>query len=207
MKFLTAITLFATAAIAAPNPEPWCWRVGESCWKAKRANDVFNIAVRAVGGLESGLEARSEPVGGIPNDVAFEAIKGIENLAILVAQASNDPKAFFGNHTEPAKRDLQEEEKRWCWRVGESCWKAKRTDEIQEDKRWCWRVGESCWKAKRVAEALLDATIEGDEKRSVETEDSPAKRWCWRVGESCWKAKRNIEFIQDQARSLIESLQ
>ncbi|KAL7924345.1 hypothetical protein ACQKWADRAFT_267153 [Trichoderma austrokoningii] len=204
MKFLTTVTLFATAAMAAPNPEPWCWRVGESCWKAKRANDALTLAVRSFEGIESGLQARGDA---IPNELAYKAVGGLENLAILVAQASEDPSTFFGNHTEPAKRDLQDKEKRWCWRVGESCWKAKRTDEIQEDKRWCWRVGESCWKAKRAAIAVLDATIEGDVKRSVETEDSPAKRWCWRVGESCWKAKRNIEFIQDEARSLIESLE
>ncbi|KAM0258609.1 hypothetical protein ACHAQJ_003780 [Trichoderma viride] len=202
MKFLTAITLFATAALAAPNPEPWCYRIGEPCWKVKRATEAFVGAIRSTGGLAT----RSEPPAGIPNDIAFKAIQGLEDLAGLVAYSSQDPKAFFGNGTEPEKREVQED-KRWCYRIGEPCWKAKRSDEIQEDKRWCYRIGEPCWKAKRVAEAVLDASVEGDEKRSVEGEIPAEKRWCYRIGEPCWKAKRDLETVQDQARSLIESMQ
>jgi hypothetical protein len=202
MKFLTAITLFATAVLAAPNPEPWCYRVGEPCWKVKRTTEAFVGAIRSTGGLST----RSESTGGIPNDIAFKAIQGLEDLAGLVAYSSQDPQAFFGNGTETEKRDVQED-KRWCYRVGQPCWKAKRSDEIQEDKRWCYRVGEPCWKAKRAAEAVLDASVEGDEKRSVEGEIPAEKRWCYRVGEPCWKAKRDLESVEDQARSLIESMQ
>ncbi|KAL7793042.1 hypothetical protein V8C37DRAFT_110770 [Trichoderma ceciliae] len=216
MKFLTTVTLFATAALAAPNPEPWCYRIGEPCWKVKRATEAFVGAVRSAGGLTT----RSESTEGIPNDVAFKAIQGLEDLAELIAYSSQDPNAFFGdsanghNETQPEKRDVQED-KRWCYRIGEPCWKAKRTDEIQEDKRWCYRIGEPCWKAKRAAEAVLDASVEGDEKRSVEGDEkrsvegevSAEKRWCYRIGEPCWKAKRDLESVQDLARSVIESMQ
>lgn len=207
MKFLTTITLFATAALAAPNPEPWCYRIGEPCWKVKRATEAFVGAVRSTGGLTT----RSEHEG-IPNELALSAIQGLDQLATLILSTAEDPSAFFNNGTETEsendKREVEvQEDKRWCYRIGEPCWKAKRTDEIQEDKRWCWIYGRPCWKAKRVAEAVLDATIEGDGKRSVETEVPAAKRWCYRVGEPCWKAKRNLESVQDMARSVIESMQ
>ncbi|RFU76614.1 clock-controlled pheromone ccg-4 precursor [Trichoderma arundinaceum] len=205
MKFLTTVTLFATAALAAPNPEPWCYRIGEPCWKVKRTTEAFVGAVRSTGGLV----ARSEPVDGIPTEIAGQALQGLNDLANLIAYNAEDPKVFLGDfvdeHKETEKRDVQED-KRWCYRIGEPCWKAKRTDEIQEDKRWCYRIGQPCWKAKRAAEAVLDASVEGDEKRSVE-EVSPEKRWCYRIGQPCWKAKRDLESVQDLARSVIESMQ
>ncbi|KAL7935488.1 hypothetical protein V8C35DRAFT_273282 [Trichoderma chlorosporum] len=204
MKFLATITLLATAALAAPNPEPWCYRIGEPCWKVKRATEAFVGAVRSTGGLETRAESN-----GIPNEVALSAIQGLDQLATLILYASEDPKAFLQNGTEPAndKRDTEvHEDKRWCYRIGEPCWKAKRTDEIQEDKRWCYRIGEPCWKAKRVAESVLGATVEGDIKRSVETEVSAEKRWCYRIGEPCWKAKRDLDTIQDVARNVIEDM-
>ncbi|KAH6608519.1 clock-controlled pheromone ccg-4 precursor [Trichoderma cornu-damae] len=208
MKFLTTITLFATAALAAPNPEPWCYRIGQPCWKVKRATEAFVGAVRSTGGLV----ARGDQLNGIPTEVAAQALQGLNDLANLIAYSAEDPVVFLGdgvggqNETETEKRDVQED-KRWCYRIGQPCWKAKRTDEIQEDKRWCYRIGQPCWKAKRVAEAVLDASVEGDEKRSVEGEVPAEKRWCYRIGQPCWKAKRDLETVQDVARSLIESMQ
>ncbi|KAL6872952.1 mating pheromone precursor [Trichoderma novae-zelandiae] len=233
MKFLAAVTLFASAVVAAPNPEPWCYRIGEPCWKVKRTTEAFINAVRSHGGLSTRAEGEA-----IPNGVALSAIQGLDQLATLILVSSEDPSSFFPpNATEPeGKRDVEveedkrwcyrigepcwkakreaeaeaavEEEKRWCYRIGEPCWKAKRTDEIHESKRWCWILGGKCWKTKRVAEAVLSATIEGDEKRSLETETyAGEKRWCYRIGEPCWKAKRDLETIQDVARSVIESMQ
>lgn len=205
MKFLTTITLFATAALAAPNPEPWCYRIGEPCWKVKRATEAFVGAVRSTGGLVT----RSQESGSVPNEIAGQAIQGLHDIAAIIAYTSQDPNLFLeggSNATEPEKREVQED-KRWCYRIGEPCWKAKRTEEIHESKRWCYRIGEPCWKTKRVAEAILDASVEGDVKRSVESEIAPEKRWCYRIGEPCWKAKRDLETVQNVARSVIESME
>ncbi|KAL7946161.1 mating pheromone precursor [Trichoderma barbatum] len=239
MKFLTAVTLLTSVVVAAPNPEPWCYRIGMPCWKVKRTTEAYVDAVRSTGALNT----RSEHEG-IPNDVALSAIQGLDQLSSLILYASEDPDAFLNNGTEitetekrdtesqedkrwcyrigmpcwKAKRDLEslqegersvevEEEKRWCYRIGMPCWKAKRADEIQEDKRWCYRIGMPCWKSKRVAEAVLGATIQGDEKRSVEAEVPADKRWCYRIGMPCWKAKRDLETIQDLARSVIEDME
>ncbi|KAH0491128.1 hypothetical protein TgHK011_002570 [Trichoderma gracile] len=235
MKFLAAITVFASAALAAPNPEPWCYRIGEPCWKLKRTAEAFNLAVRS-----HDLTARAQGEA-IPDEVALSAIQGLDQLKTLILVSTEDPSALLpanATEAEPAesKRDVEveedkrwcyrigepcwkakreaeaaaaaEEEKRWCYRIGEPCWKAKRTDEISEEKRWCWILGGKCWKTKRVAEAVLSATIEGDEKRSVEAEgNADEKRWCYRIGQPCWKAKRDLETIQDVARSVIESMQ
>ncbi|ETS04638.1 hypothetical protein M419DRAFT_41384, partial [Trichoderma reesei RUT C-30] len=189
--------------LAAPNPEPWCYRIGEPCWKLKRTAEAFNLAVRS-----HDLTTRAQGEA-IPDEVALSAIEGLDQLKKLILVSTEDPSSLLPpNATEPeSKRDV-EEEKRWCYRIGEPCWKAKRTDEISEEKRWCWILGGKCWKTKRVAEAVLSATIEGDEKRSVEAEgNADEKRWCYRIGEPCWKAKRDLETIQDVARSVIESMQ
>ncbi|OTA00537.1 hypothetical protein A9Z42_0007360 [Trichoderma parareesei] len=205
MKFLAAVTVFASAALAAPNPEPWCYRIGEPCWKLKRTAEAFNHAVRS-----HDLTTRAQGEA-IPDEVALSAIEGLDQLKKLILVSTEDPSSLLPpNATEPeSKRDVEvEEDKRWCYRIGEPCWKAKRTDEISEEKRWCWILGGKCWKTKRVAEAVLSATIEGDEKRSVDAEgNADEKRWCYRIGEPCWKAKRDLETIQDVARSVIESMQ
>ncbi|KAL6693933.1 hypothetical protein J3F84DRAFT_349940 [Trichoderma pleuroticola] len=273
MKFLATVGVLATAAVAAPspeaNPEPWCYRIGEPCWKIKRSAEAFVSTIQSVGGLESRDEHK-----GIPNDIALSAIQGLDQLSTLILYASEDPTAFLENGTEtaPAKREVEvkmdrrwcyrigmpcwipkrsdaeiqeekreveiQEEKRWCYRIGMPCWIPKRGDaevqeekrevEVQEEKRWCYRIGMpcwipkrsdevseekracfqnggDCWKAKRVAEAVLAATLEGDEKRDVE-EETPEKKWCYRIGQPCWKAKRDVELIQDVARGAIEGM-
>ncbi|KAM6485986.1 hypothetical protein HDV62DRAFT_264884 [Trichoderma sp. SZMC 28011] len=318
MKFLATVGVLASAAIAAPNPEPFCSQPGQACWKVARAAEAFADSMKFVGGLES----RDEH--GIPNEIALSAINGLDQLSTMILYASEDPHAFRpygenGTETSPYKRDaadqldrrwcyrvgmpcwipkrdakvndekrwcyrigmscwvpkrgeaevqeekreIQVEEKRWCYRIGMSCWvprsdaetqEEKRDVEIQESKRWCYRPGEPCWvpkrgeaevqvqeekrwcyrpgepcwvpkradeiseekrgcfqnggdcqKAKRVAEAVLAATIEGDEKRSVEVE-SPEKRMCNSVGQPCWKAQRDLETIQNLARAAVEGM-
>ncbi|KAL5092461.1 hypothetical protein Trisim1_001714 [Trichoderma cf. simile WF8] len=293
MKFLATVGVLASAAIAAPNPEPFCSQPGQACWKVTRAAAAFVDSMKFVGGLES----RDEH--GIPNEIALSAINGLDQLSTFLLYASEDPSAFRpygenGTETGPYKRDaadqldrrwcyrigtpcwipkrdavvneekrwcyrvgegcwipkrgeteiqeekreIQIEDKRWCYRIGEGCWIPKRGDadaqeekrevEVQEEKRWCYRVGEGCWipkrtdeiseekrgcfqnggdcqKAKRVAEAVLAATIEGDEKRSVEVE-SPEKRMCNSVGQPCWKAQRDLETIQNLARAAVEGM-
>ncbi|UKZ79781.1 hypothetical protein TrVFT333_007543 [Trichoderma virens FT-333] len=265
MKFLATVTVIATAALAAPNPEPECNQIGQPCWKVKRATEVFSSAVRSIGTVETEHQ-------GIPNEVALSALQGLDQLSSLLLYASEDPSAFLQNVTDTStdkrdveiqeekrwcyrvgmtcgwknkrdeeiqeeKRDVEveeekrdaevqeekrwcyrvgmtcgwknkryedlEEEKQWCYRAGEPCWKAKPTDEIQEDKRWCYKPGQPCWKAKHVAKGVLSATIEGDEKRSVEISE---KSWCYQTGQPCWKAKRNLEAIQNGARSVIEGM-
>ncbi|KAL6818423.1 hypothetical protein GGI42DRAFT_6110 [Trichoderma sp. SZMC 28013] len=263
MKFLATAGVLATAALAAPNPEPWCYRIGEPCWKVARAAEAFAGSFQSVGGLESRADHH-----GIPNEVALSAIQGLDQLSTLILYASEDPAAFLQNGTEtaPGKRDVEvnmdkrwcyrigmpcwipkrntevqeetrdvevQQDKRWCYRIGEPCWIPKRDEEekreveVQEEKRWCYRIGEpcwipkrtneiseekrgcfqnggDCWKAKRVAEAVLEATIDGAEKRSVE--ETPEKKWCYRIGEPCWKAERDVKLIQDVARSAIEGM-
>ncbi|KAK0761263.1 hypothetical protein N5P37_006211 [Trichoderma harzianum] len=292
MKFLATVGVLASAAIAVPNPEPFCSQPGQPCWKVTRAAAAFADSMKFVGGLES----RDEH--GIPNEIALSAINGLDQLSTMILYASEDPSAFRpygenGTETVPYKRDaadqldrrwcyrvgmpcwipkrdavvndekrwcyrigegcwipkrgeteiqeekreIQVEEKRWCYRIGMSCWvprsdaetqEEKREVEVQEDKRWCYRPGEPCWvpkrtdeiseekrgcfqnggdcqKAKRVAEAVLAATIEGDEKRSVEVE-SPEKRMCNSVGQPCWKAQRDLELIQNLARAAVEGM-
>ncbi|KKP01241.1 clock-controlled gene-4 protein [Trichoderma harzianum] len=294
MKFLATVGVLASAAIAAPNPEPFCSQPGQACWKVSHAASAFVDTMKSVGGLES-----RDVNGAIPNEIALAAINGLDQLSTMILYASEDPSAFRpfgenGTETVPYKRDATgqldrrwcyllgmpcwipkrdaevNEEKRWCYRIGESCWIPKRDEaevqeekreieikedkrwcyrigqscwiprsnaeaqedkrevEVQEEKRWCYRIGESCWipkrtdeiseekrgcfqnggdcqKAKRVAEAVLAATIEGDEKRSVEVE-SPEKRMCNSVGQPCWKAERDLETIQNLARSAIEGM-
>lgn len=260
MKFLATVGVLASAAIAVPNPEPFCSQPGQPCWKVTRAAAAFADSMKFVGGLES----RDEH--GIPNEIALSAINGLDQLSTMILYASEDPSAFRpygenGTETVPYKRDaadqldrrwcyrvgmpcwipkrdavvndekrwcyrigegcwipkrgeteiqeekreIQVEEKRWCYRPGEPCWVPKRTDEISEEKRGCFRNGGDCQKAKRVAEAVLAATIEGDEKRSVEVE-SPEKRMCNSVGQPCWKAQRDLELIQNLARAAVEGM-
>ena len=94
------------------------------------------------------------------------------------------------------------EDKRWCERPGQSCWKAKREAEAiaeaeAEAEAWCERPGQSCWKAKReVAERDVETEVEvdTDSEPEPEVDDDPAvqdKRWCERPGQSCWKARRD----------------
>lgn len=228
MKFLATVGVLASAAIAAPNPEPFCSQPGQPCWKVTRAAAAFADSMKFVGGLES----RDEH--GIPNEIALSAINGLDQLSTMILYASEDHSAFRpygenGTETVPYKRDAADQldrrwcyrvgmpcwipkrdavvndEKRWCYRVGEPCWIPKRTDEISEEKRGCFQNGGDCQKAKRVAEAVLAATIEGDEKRSVEVE-SPEKRMCNSVGQPCWKAQRDLELIQNLARAAVEGM-
>ncbi|PTB53931.1 hypothetical protein M431DRAFT_86570 [Trichoderma harzianum CBS 226.95] len=201
MKFLATVGVLASAAIAVPNPEPFCSQPGQPCWKVTRAAAAFADSMKFVGGLES----RDEH--GIPNEIALSAINGLDQLSTMILYASEDPSAFrpYGeNGTETREVEVQED-KRWCYRPGEPCWVPKRTDEISEEKRGCFQNGGDCQKAKRVAEAVLAATIEGDEKRSVEVE-SPEKRMCNSVGQPCWKAQRDLELIQNLARAAVEGM-
>lgn len=207
MKFtLAALAIAATAVMAAPapeaEPEPWCLRPGEGCWKVKRAAEAFAEAISSSGGISERSPAAeySNQYGG----AAYMAKRHLNEVANLIALSQNDPVSFYkqlelenqldhdteGDKNE--KRDASPAPEPWCLRPGEGCWK-RGADAVSEDKRWCLRPGEGCWKAKRAAEAVL--AIVGRDAENVDSKPfapayfakRDAEPWCLRPGEGCWK--------------------
>jgi hypothetical protein len=215
---------------AVPNPAPeaeavpWCMRVGQSCWKAKRAAEAFAGAVSSSGGLQA--RTPEADISHSQGGAAYYAKRSLNELANLVALVEDDPVSFyealaleneFPPDTETTGDDSNEPEKRSA-------------EAAAEDKRWCMRVGQSCWKAKRAAEAVLDAigtrstedfsTKPFDPKFAVKRDaepwcmrvgqscwkrDADPEPWCMRVGQSCWKAKRDLQAMSVVARSIVEA--
>ncbi|KAH6895958.1 hypothetical protein B0T10DRAFT_229956 [Thelonectria olida] len=150
---------------AAPDAEPWCERIGQSCWKVKRAAEAFHEAIQSSGGL-SARDAEAD-LSNLAGGAAFAAKRSLNELAGHVALAQHSPEEYY-KALELASQfhpDSDEKEKR---------------DALPNP--WCERIGQSCW--KRDAEA---------DKQAV-TKD---KRWCERIGQSCWKAKRAAEAVLD----------
>ncbi|KAH7312598.1 hypothetical protein B0I35DRAFT_411302 [Stachybotrys elegans] len=230
MKFIL-VALAATLAAAAPEATPWCMRPGQSCWKVKRAAEAFADAIHA-----TDLEARSPEaeasVISVSGEASRAARRSVVELANLIALAEAEPYLFYEGldldtkfPTPPdapaddkvkreATPEAVEEDKRWCMRPGQSCWKAKRAAEavveaIEQDKRWCMRPGQSCWKR----DAEPEAEAEGEEKRWCMRPGQSCwkreedKRWCMRPGQSCWKAKRDLHAMHAAARDVIQSLE
>lgn len=215
-------------AEAVPNPAPeaeavpWCMRVGQSCWKAKRAAEAFSGAISSSGGLQA--RTPEADISHSKGGAAYFAKRSLNELANLVALVEDDPVSFyealaleneFEADTETTddavtaeKRSVEDQakDKRWCMRVGQSCWKAKRAAEAvlgaigsratedfgskpfdpkfavkRDAEPWCMRVGQSCWKR-----------------------DADPEPWCMRVGQSCWKAKRDLQAMSVVARSIVD---
>ncbi|KAI5463617.1 hypothetical protein BGZ63DRAFT_402907 [Mariannaea sp. PMI_226] len=152
---------------AAPEAEavPWCERIGQSCWKVKRAAEAFSQSIQSSGGL-SARDAEAD-MSNLAGGAAFTAKRSVNDLANHLALASHSPEEFY------AALDLASQ---------------FHPDSDEKTKRdalpnpWCERIGQSCW--KRDAEA---------DKQAVAKD----KRWCERIGQSCWKAKRAAEAVLD----------
>lgn len=203
MKFTsaTAMAVMAVGAMGIPNPapepQPWCLRPGEPCWKAKRAVEVFANSVRSAGGIQ----ARSDEsdISNAPGGAAYAAKRAVNELANVVALSSENPAEYYaslGLHEQfeadegvTEKRETAEEawckrigqpcgiykeEKRetsaeaWCKRIGQPCGIYK-SDKATNDKRWCMRPGQPCWKAKRTADAVLEAIGDGNDADAADT--------------------------------------
>ncbi|KAG5992942.1 hypothetical protein E4U54_003508 [Claviceps lovelessii] len=94
----------------ATKDKRWCYRVGEPCWKTKRAADAVLNAIRSDDGKEEapapGPEGAAPPQ---PNTPFPPECSGPRILCWKKREAAPEPEP------EP-----------WCYRVGEPCWKAKR---------------------------------------------------------------------------------
>jgi hypothetical protein len=207
---LVVLTTLAAGVLAAPAPEaepwcyrpgqgcwkakrtaeaePWCYRPGQGCWKVKRVAEAFTDAVQSAGGLATRA---------LPDDAAFAAQQALEELAQIIALTEDDPEAFFAGLGED-KTDAKE--------------KREAVAEADNDKRWCYRPGQGCWKAKRAAEAVAEAlsgeiAVDGFAKRDAEpSAEENARRWCYRPGQGCWKAKRDLSAIGVMARDVMAAL-
>ena len=218
---LFALTTMAAGVLAAPAPEaepwcyrpgqgcwkakrtaeaePWCYRPGQGCWKVKRVAEAFSEAVQSAGGLAT---RSAEPEPYLPDGAAAAAQQSLEELAQIIALTAEDPEGFF-NGLNPEGGDEGKDKRA----------PAKREAGADNDKRWCYRPGQGCWKAKRaaeaVAEAIGEATIEiaGFAKRDAEpSAEENARRWCYRPGQGCWKAKRDLSAIGAAARDIVAAL-
>ncbi|EOO02638.1 putative pheromone precursor protein 1 protein [Phaeoacremonium minimum UCRPA7] len=252
MKFSTIITLVTVAvgvnaaAIASPdaeaNPDPWCtkhgqscWKKreaeaspeawctkhGQSCWKVKRVAEAFANAITSSGGV---VESREASFSNMPGNAAYNAKRAIDELAGVVAATRSEPETFYNdlNLFEEFSPDAEPEE-------------TEKRDVItpENDKRWCTKHGQSCWKAKRAAEAIVN-TIDSFAKEARDVDFEPVARgkreagpepWCTKHGQSCWKreassvearcnelngacsvAKRDLHAMYAAARSVLEEM-
>lgn len=84
--------------------EPWCMRPGQSCWKQKRAEEDKRWCMR-------------------PGQSCWKAKRAAE--AVVDALREREAEPIEAKPFDPAyfaKRDAEP----WCMRPGQSCWKAKR---------------------------------------------------------------------------------
>jgi len=183
---------------AEPEAQWWCSLPGQSCWKVKRAADALIESIQSSGGLAVRDDAASQD--------AFIAKRQVDSLAMSVAVATRDPKAYYGAvglgahfpteaPTTTEKRDAEAEAEAdpqwWCSLPGQSCWK-RDANPAADPQWWCSLPGQSCW------------------KRSANPEpEAEPQWWCSLPGQSCWKAKRAAEAVIDaitsgepQARSM-----
>lgn len=231
MKALTPFVLLSVA-LAAPSPEPWCFRIARPCWKTKRAVDAFTRSVQE----SAAVVARSEDTTDVPElakfpqSSTFFAEQALNELAHISALASGKPVTFYTDlpisfsadidfHTkqESKRHDVStmggycldcwnkrndDKERRWCFRQ----------DRIspclkvhEEEKRWCFRIAMPCWKAKRAADAILEAA---DEKTDGHLDDVSKREAspCMQPGQACWQAKRDLHAMKSIARDIIEKL-
>ncbi|KAK5991788.1 Clock-controlled pheromone ccg-4-like protein [Cladobotryum mycophilum] len=219
---ITAIAFYVSLALATPNPAPWCFRVSQGCWKVKRTVETFVDSVK-----KSDLPVRSDDSTGFPN-VEIGDLDSFNNLASFLALASGDhhsvlkdlpattpePETHQNDKREDAEKKSLEvlpNEKRWCFRVSQGCWKAKRdvqeeSDGLTAEKRWCSRVPEkACAAVKEVTRAILDTV--GEEDEAEEAAKREAAPWCFHVGAGCWKAKRDLDTIRASAKHILAGLE
>ncbi|KFY96313.1 hypothetical protein V500_02508 [Pseudogymnoascus sp. VKM F-4518 (FW-2643)] len=215
MKYLATLCLTAlvagvnSAAIAAAEPEAFCWRPGQPCGKVKRAAEAFAEAI-----AEPAAEADAEASAFCwrPGQPCGKAKRTALALAHAVADANPEAEAFFDKlaireafpepeavaEAEPVngkvKREAEAEAEAFCWRPGQPCGKVKRAAEAiasalaeAEPEPFCWRPGQPCGKAKRDAEAVAEA-------------------FCWRPGQPCGKARRDANALAEAAAVAVASL-
>ncbi|KAK1770012.1 putative pheromone precursor protein 1 protein [Phialemonium atrogriseum] len=240
MKFSIPLAIFVVAAsveaaaIANPEPEPWClikgqscWKPkrsaeaepwclikGQSCWKVKRAAEAFAEALRPTEGT---VHAREAEISNQPGNAAFMAKRQVDELALVLAAASEDPEGFYSalglSDGFPADTATGAEK--------------REPVDHEADKRWCLIKGQSCWKAKRAAEAVVSAIETVHDPRSTPFDPlarskREAEPWCLIKGQSCWKrdasaeaacnapngactkAKRDLHAIYNVARSILD---
>ncbi|KAG6000431.1 hypothetical protein E4U21_005473 [Claviceps maximensis] len=165
-----ALAAVGAQAAPSPEPEPWCYRVGQPCWKVKRVAEAFSEAIQSSGGLQE--RAPEAEYSHAPGGAAYKARRSINELAHLAALTARNPDEYFSGLglDEQFEAEQGGVEKRepdpWCYRVGQPCWKrdASPDDIPTKDKRWCYRVGQPCWKSKRAADAVLNAIRSEDGK-------------------------------------------
>lgn len=231
MKALIPFVLLSVA-LAAPSPEPWCFRIAMPCWKAKRAVDAFTRSVKE----SASIVARSEdttaaaPLAKLPQSSTFFAEQALNELAHISALASGKPITFYTDlpisfstdvdfHTkQESKRDALPDDMKWCL----DCWDKRNDDNErrwcfrqdrlspclkahEKEKRWCFRIAMPCWKAKRAAEAILEAADEQIDGHldSVSKREASA---CMRPGQACWQAKRDLYAMKSVARDILDKL-
>jgi hypothetical protein len=197
MKFSTfafaalSVATAQAAAVASPeanaSPEAWCLLKGQGCWKVKRAAEAFSDAITSSGGLK---QSRAAEVSNHRGGAAYNAKRGIDELAAIIASAYPDSDAFYealnldqqfapdsnlteaeASSTDIYTRDAEtEESKRWCLLKGQGCWK-------REAAPWCLLKGQGCW------------------KRSVpmSPREAEANPWCLLKGQGCWKRAEGVE--------------
>ncbi|OAA60883.1 clock-controlled pheromone ccg-4 precursor [Cordyceps fumosorosea ARSEF 2679] len=180
MKFeLAALAAFAATALATPQPS--CFRPAQPCWKLKRSVEAFDNSAHV---------ARDAADIGVLGERAYD------HLVELAARGAVDPRAFIAENGN-AKRDAEERdvdnEKRWCFRPAQPCWKRAVAEQDELAKRWCFRPAQPCWKAKRAAESILAARGDEDEEACADGD------------EGCANAKRSLDELHLVARAIVEA--
>ncbi|KAG5912656.1 hypothetical protein E4U53_005228 [Claviceps sorghi] len=100
---------------ASPDDIPtkdkrWCYRIGEPCWKSKRAAEAVLHEIRSDDAHDDAHDAKDAPPP--PAKQPFPP-------------ACNGPRVLCWKKREAAPEPEPEPEP-WCYRIGEPCWKAKR---------------------------------------------------------------------------------
>ena len=231
MKALTPFVLLSVA-LAAPSPEPWCFRIAMPCWKTKRAVDAFTRSVQE----SASIVARSEdtsaapPLAKTPESSTFFAEQALNELAHISALASGKPVTFYTDLPISFSTDVdfhtKQESKRQEIPVGGglclNCWKKRNDDHErrwcykqdllvpclkahEEEKRWCFRIAMPCCKAKRASDAILTAADEETDGHLDDVSKREASP-CMQPGKACWQAKRDLHAMKSIARDIIEKL-
>ncbi|KAM5347688.1 hypothetical protein ACJ41O_007512 [Fusarium nematophilum] len=201
MKFtLATVAILVTGVLAVPapeaDPEPWCTRPGQSCWKrGKRAAEAAPTAAPEAAPIAA---PEPEPWCTRPGQSCWKKAKRAAEAAPTAA-AEPEP---------------------WCVRPGQSCWKVKRAAEAFADAihtsgglqarsaegDLSHLSGGAAFKAKRDLNELANLIALAAEGEAAEyysglgledefEEDSDPKEkrdalpapWCVRPGQSCWK--------------------
>ncbi|KAG5956547.1 hypothetical protein E4U13_007792 [Claviceps humidiphila] len=175
------IALVASGAFAAPSPEPqpWCWRPGQGCWKVKRAADAFAEAIQS----SSSIVARA------PETENGNSARALNELAHLVALTARDPSEFYdGLGLEKKSVDVD-------------ATKAARAvlDEIRDVSH------EEESSAAPPSPHTFPPECEGPRVLCWKKREADPEPWCWRPGQGCWKAKRDLHALEVAARAIIEA--